>query len=40
MQNELPKTYDPSEFEDRLYKKWEDSGYFEKGIVEKIKAMA
>ena len=28
MQNELPKTYDPSEFEDRLYKKWEDSGYF------------
>ena len=28
MHNELPKTYDPSEFEDRLYKKWEDSGYF------------
>ena len=28
MQNELPKTYDPSKFEDRLYKKWEDSGYF------------
>ena len=28
MQNELPKTYDPSEFEDRLYKKWEESGYF------------
>ena len=28
MQNELPKNYDPSEFEDRLYKKWEDSGYF------------
>lgn len=28
MQNELPKTYDPSEFEDRLYKKWEGSGYF------------
>ena len=28
MQNELPKTYGPSEFEDRLYKKWEDSGYF------------
>ena len=28
MQNELPKTYDPSEFEDRLYKKWEDNGYF------------
>ena len=26
--NEMPKTYDPSSVEDRLYKKWEESGYF------------
>ena len=26
--NEMPKTYDPSIVEDRLYKKWEESGYF------------
>ena len=26
--NEMPKTYDPSTVEDRLYKKWEESGYF------------
>ncbi|WP_026485968.1 valine--tRNA ligase [Caldanaerobius polysaccharolyticus] len=25
---ELPKTYDPSSFEDRLYKNWVDNGYF------------
>ena len=25
---EMPKTYDPSAVEDRLYKKWEESGYF------------
>jgi len=25
---EMPKTYDPSVVEDRLYKKWEESGYF------------
>lgn len=25
---ELQKTYDPSSFEDRLYKKWNDRGYF------------
>ena len=25
---ELAKTYDPSEIEDRLYKKWENGGYF------------
>ena len=24
----------------KIYAEWEDSGYFEKGIVEKIKAMA
>ena len=26
--NELPKTYAPSEFEDRIYKNWCDKGYF------------
>ena len=25
---ELAKTYDPKGIEDRLYKKWEDNGYF------------
>ena len=25
---EMPKTYDPSAVEDRLYKKWEENGYF------------
>ncbi|EKC52197.1 protein containing Aminoacyl-tRNA synthetase, class Ia domain protein, partial [human gut metagenome] len=25
---ELSKTYDPKDIEDRLYKKWEDNGYF------------
>ncbi len=28
MSRELSKTYDPKDIEDRLYKKWEDSGYF------------
>ncbi len=28
MSKELPKTYDPKEIEDRLYKKWEENGYF------------
>ncbi len=28
MSRELSKTYDPKEIEDRLYKKWEDNGYF------------
>jgi len=28
MQNELPKNYAPAEFEDRLYRFWEESGYF------------
>ncbi|MCR5389111.1 MAG: valine--tRNA ligase [Lachnospiraceae bacterium] len=28
MSNELAKTYDPKGIEDRLYKKWEESGYF------------
>ncbi|GAH15250.1 unnamed protein product, partial [marine sediment metagenome] len=25
---ELPKTYDPKEVEDRIYKSWEEKGYF------------
>ncbi len=28
MNKELAKTYDPKGIEDRLYKKWEDNGYF------------
>ena len=28
MKKELAKTYDPKGLEDRLYKKWEDNGYF------------
>jgi valyl-tRNA synthetase len=25
---ELPKTYSPSEFEERIYKTWSERGYF------------
>ncbi|KAI4453348.1 valyl-trna synthetase [Holotrichia oblita] len=28
MRKELPKTYEPKEVEDRLYKEWNDKGYF------------
>jgi len=28
MLENLPKNYDPKEFEDRLYKFWNDNGYF------------
>jgi len=28
MENQLAKTYEPSEVEDRLYKFWLDGGYF------------
>ncbi len=28
MSRELSKTYDPKDIEDRLYKKWEENGYF------------
>lgn len=28
MKKELPKTYDPSDFEDRLYTSWVEGGYF------------
>ena len=27
-QKELPKTYNPADFEDRIYKNWEEKGYF------------
>ena len=27
-ENDLPKTYSPSEFEERIYMKWCDKGYF------------
>ncbi len=36
MNNELSKTYDPHEVEDRLYRFWEDGGYF-KADVDKNK---
>ncbi|NTW15313.1 MAG: valine--tRNA ligase [Candidatus Moranbacteria bacterium] len=38
-QNDIPKAYDPKEWEDRLYRKWEESGFFnpdiciEKGVA-------
>jgi len=28
MGKELPKTYNPSDYEDGIYKKWEESGFF------------
>jgi len=28
MKKELPKAYEPREYEDKIYKKWEESGYF------------
>ena len=28
MSKELAKTYDPKGIEDRLYRKWEENGYF------------
>lgn len=34
---ELAKTYAPKEFEDRLYKEWEDKGYFHAEIDQKKK---
>ena len=32
---EMSKTYDPSEFESRLYKEWEEKGYFKAEIDKK-----
>ncbi len=28
MRKELNKTYDPADFEDRIYQSWMDGGYF------------
>ena len=28
MARELPKVYEPKQVEDRIYKMWEDGGYF------------
>lgn len=25
---DMPKTYSPKEFEEKIYKNWEDNGYF------------
>ncbi|HAT03639.1 MAG TPA: valine--tRNA ligase [Candidatus Magasanikbacteria bacterium] len=41
MQKELPKAYEPQQYEDAIYKRWEDSGLFnpdvciEKGVTDK-----
>lgn len=37
MKKELAKTYSPKEFEDRLYKEWEEKGYFHAEIDQKKK---
>lgn len=37
MTNELPKTYDPSSTEDKLYQKWEQNGYFNAEVDESKK---
>ena len=37
MTNELPKTYDPSSTEDKLYRMWEEKGYFNAEVDEKKK---
>ena len=37
MTNELPKTYDPSTTEDKLYQMWEENGYFNAEVDEKKK---
>jgi len=34
---ELPKTYEPQKYEDKIYKKWMDSGFFNPDICEKAK---
>ena len=31
--NELPKTYSPSEFEDRIYQNWCEKGYFKPSMA-------
>ena len=37
MSNELPKTYDPSAVEDKLYQFWNDSGFFNAEVDENKK---
>ena len=37
MANELPKTYDPSAVEDKLYQFWNDSGFFNAEVDENKK---
>ncbi|MCI6832271.1 MAG: valine--tRNA ligase [Clostridiales bacterium] len=37
MTNELPKTYDPSATEEKLYQKWEENGYFNAEVDENKK---
>ena len=37
MTNELPRTYDPSTTEDKLYHMWEEKGYFNAEVDEKKK---
>ena len=37
MTNELPKTYDPSAAEEKLYQKWEENGYFNAEVDENKK---
>ena len=31
MKKELNKIYEPNKYEDGIYRKWEDSGYFQSG---------
>ncbi|MEA3398615.1 MAG: class I tRNA ligase family protein [Patescibacteria group bacterium] len=31
MKKELPKAYEPAEYEDKIYRKWEKSGFFQPG---------
>ena len=33
MSKELPKTYDHSDVESRLYEKWEKKGYFHEHLI-------
>ena len=28
MKKEIPKSYNPAEYEDKIYQQWEKSGYF------------
>ena len=34
MRKELPTTYDPADVEDRLYRQWEERGYFHAEVEE------